>query len=270
MIELLTKQIEAKHSLEDKLNSLREVLQLLCLKILQDKGYFSKITFTGGTALRILYDLKRFSEDLDFSVTEKKGYNFEHIVSDLNRGFKLNGLEVLLKPKVVKNVHSGMMKFPGLLKKMGLSPFSEQNISIKLEIDSNPPLGGNVETSLVNKVFILNISHFSLPSLYATKLHACFFRKYTKGRDFYDLMWYLGKKIKPNYKLLNNAISQTQGKSERVTQDNLKDLLLHRLEKVDFNVVKKDVERFLEDKSELRLLNKEVISKGLIDAFGSP
>lgn len=267
MLDFLKKEITGKGSCEDKVSSLRELLQLLCLKVLYDKGYFARIAFTGGTALRILYDSKRFSEDLDFSVIEKRGYDFKHIASDLANGFRLNGLEMALKTRTVKTVNNGMMKFPGLLKALGLSPMASQNLSIKLEIDSNPPAGGDVEKTLVNKAFMLNLTHFSLPSLYATKLHACFFRKYIKGRDFYDFLWYLGKKIKPNYILLNNAIHQTQGEFETLDENNIKDFLLRRVEKVDFGAVKKDVERFLEDKSELRLLNTDVVEKGIRDAF---
>ena len=133
----------------------------------------------------------------------------------------------------------------------------------------NPPDGGEVEKTLINRMFMLNVAHFSLPSLYATKLHACFFRKYVKGRDFYDLLWYLGKKIKPNYVLLNNAIRQTEGKVEALDESNLKDFLLRRIEKVDFREVKKDVERFLEDKNDLKLLEKSVITKSIIDVFGA-
>ena len=63
---------------------------------------------------------------------------------------------------------------------------------------------------MLNKEFLIGINHFDLPSLFAGKLHAVLCRKYTKGRDFYDLLWYLGKKIEPNYLLLNNALEQTQ------------------------------------------------------------
>ena len=104
-------------------------------------------------------------------------------------------------------------------------------------------------------------------SLYATKLHACFFRKYVKGRDFYELLRYLGKKIKPNYLLLNNAIRHTEGKFEVLDENNIKDFLLQRVEMIDFKGVRKGVERFLEDKNDLKLLEKSVIRKGIVDVF---
>lgn len=268
MIELFKKEIAGEKSLEDKINRLREMLQLVCLKILYDKGHFSALTFTGGTALRLLYNLRRFSEDLDFFLTVKRSYDFGSIASDLKRGFSLNGLEMSLKTWGLSDVDNGTMKFPGLLKDMGLSRAGDPDISIQLEINLNPPSGGEIEKTLINRIFMLNIAHFSLPALYATKLHACFFRKYVKGRDFYDLLWYLGKKIKPDYVLLNNAIRQTDGEFEVLDENNIKDFLLRRLEKVDFGDVKKDVERFLEDKNDLKLLEKSVITKSVIDVFG--
>ena len=94
----------------------------------------------------------------------------------------------------------------------------------------------------------------------ATKLHACFFRKYTKGRDFYDLVWYLGRKVSPNLELLNNAIQQTEKKALGITTANLKEFMLGRLERVDFNAAVADVRRFILDENELRVINKSSLS----------
>ena len=267
MIEFLRQRISPENSLEGKVNRLRELLQMVSLKILYDKGYFSKIAFVGGTALRVLYDMRRFSEDLDFSLIGKRDYSFEEMVSTLKREFKLYGLKINAKAKIGKTVQNSMVKFPKVLSELGISNLESQNISIKVELDSNPPAGWHIENTIVNKTYLLNITHFDLPSLYATKLHASFFRRYVKGRDFYDLVWYLTKKIKPNYTLLNNAIKQTEGKSPRLDEDNIKDFLLKKISKVDFSAVRKDVERFLEDKEEIRLLDKTVISKSIESAF---
>ncbi len=267
MIELLKKEISSEPSGEMKVNRLRELLQILCLKILHDKGYFSKMAFVGGTALRILYDMRRFSEDMDFSVIDKEGYNFSEIVSTLTRELMLNGLTLTSKNKVTKTVQNSMLKFGGLLKVLGLSGLADQNVSIKVEVDSNPPSGWHIENTVINKMYMFNITHLDLPSLYATKLHACFFRKYIKGRDYYDLVWYLGKKIKPNYPLLNNAIKQTQGDFPQLTDGNIRDFLLEKISKIDFDFIKKDVERFLEDKSELKLFEPSLISKAITNVF---
>lgn len=144
---------------------------------------------------------------------------------------------------------------------MGLSNISSQKLSISVEIDARPPEGWKTDISLISKTFVFTVTHYDLPSLYATKLHACFFRKYTKGRDFYDLVWYLGKKILPNFTLLNNAIAQTESKRIVVTEKNFRDFLLERLGKVNFVKVREDVGRFLVDKGELKLLDREVIGQ---------
>ncbi len=259
MIEVLKKQLTEGMPKEEKLNRAREFLQIMALKILYDKGAFGNLAFTGGTALRVIFDLRRFSEDLDFSLVEKKSYDFYNLDKELIREFKLNGLNAESSPKLERTVHSTFLKFGGFLKELGLSGLESQKLAIKLEVDTNPPKGGNVVSTLVNKTYTLNITHFDLPSMFATKLHACFYRKYTKGRDFFDFIWYISKKIKPNYTLLNNAIKQTQGEDPNIEEKNIKDFLLKNIKKVDFKLVKKDVERFLEDKSELNFFNLDSI-----------
>jgi len=247
--------------LNDKLNLTREFLQILCLKIMADRKMFEQVAFVGGTSLRILFDLKRFSEDLDFSVIKKDGYDFAAFNEQLSRDFHLYGLPMETKVNIENMVQSSMIKFPGLLKELGLSPLASQKLSIKLEVDSNPPDGGTIAPMALNKHFLFAVTHYDLSSLFAGKLHACLFRKYTKGRDFYDLLWYLTKKIKPNYRLLNNAILQTQGKNLEVDEGKLKDLLLSRFKDVDFALVQKDVEKFLERREELELLNREMLEQ---------
>lgn len=261
MLELIRKQIKDFPTREEKINHLREFLQILILKIIYDLGYFKNLSFVGGTALRVLYDLRRFSEDLDFSLSGKRSYSFYEFGDAIQKQLENYGLNVDIK-KQDKNVVQNMdIKFKDLLFELGLSQLKQEKLYIKLEIDSNPPKGAATELSLVNKTFIFTIAHYDLPSLYATKLHACFFRKYVKGRDFYDLIWYLGKRIEPNFALLNNAIHQTHGPGKSINSDNFILFLRDELAKVDFSAVKKDVQRFLEDKQELKLLNKETILK---------
>jgi len=269
MIEVLRQQFSPDSSQEEKINKTREFLQILCLKILYEKNAFDQLAFVGGTALRILYDLKRFSEDLDFCLVDKKGYTFSGIIAEIVREFKLYGLKVESKAKEDKNVHSAFLKFGGLMKELELSHLAAQNLSINLEVDSNPPSGGRTENTLVNKIYMFNLVHFDLPSLYATKLHACFFRKYTKGRDFYDFIWYLGRKVKPSYELLNNVIRQTEGRDLGVEERNFKDFLLAKIKKIDFEKAKSDVERFLEDKSELRLFNIKIIQDTINSVYST-
>jgi len=270
MIDILKQQLRNDMPTETKLNISREFLQLLCLKILYDKGLLGRLAFVGGTALRVIFDLRRFSEDLDFSLIQEEDYNFTKINAELVRGFNLYGFKTESKPKKEgTNVNGTFLKFSGLLKELGLSPLANQVLSIKVEVDARPPEGGNVISTFVNKVYPITVTHYDLPSMLAAKLHACFYRKYTKGRDFYDFIWYLGKKVKPNITLLNNAITQTQGENPRIDENNLKDFLLKNINKIDLPLVKKDVERFLEDKTELRLFDMKAIEQSIELVYSS-
>ncbi len=260
MKDILVKELKTLKTREEKFNRLRELLQIIILKIIYDSNFSKNLVFTGGTALRILFDLKRFSEDLDFSLVNKKGYSLNKFITLLKRQLRHYMLEVDLKAKEEKTVHQLDIRFRHVLFDFHISDISQQKLFIKIEIDTKPPSGGNIEISLVQKLFFFTVTHFDLASLYATKLHACFFRKYTKGRDFYDLMWYLAKKIEPNYTLLNNAIRQTKGdKSIIINHNNFKKFLMDNLSKVNFKAVVKEVERFLPDKEELKYLNKNIL-----------
>jgi len=208
-----------------------------------------------------LYGLRRFSENLDFSLTGKRGYSFDKFVLNIKQQLKHYGLEVDLRKEDKRTVHNLSLKFKKILFALGLSDLQAQKLFVRIEIDANPPEGWNTELSLINRVYVFTVTNFDLPSLYATKLHACFFRKYIKGRDFYDLLWYIGKRIEPNFELLNNAIYQTEGKLLHLNENNFKKFLLGKLSSIDFSKVRKDVERFLEDKEELKLLDKDIIIK---------
>lgn len=261
MLELIRESLNDRMSQEEKVHHVREELQILILKILFDTVMFENLAFVGGTALRILFGLRRFSEDLDFCLIREKRYNFEKLVKTVQYQLQKHGFDVDIKKNNLGNVHKLMVKFKGILLALRLSNLKDQKLSVALEIDARPPQGWNTEISLITKRFVFTVTHYDLPSLYATKLHACFFRKYVKGRDFYDLVWYLGKDILPNFVLLSNAISQTENKQMNITQENFKTFLLEKVEKVDFARVRRDVERFLVDKNELKLLNKELIEK---------
>jgi len=261
MLDLIQKTISGIPSREAKVHHTRELLQLLVLKTLYDRGYFMNLAFVGGTALRFLYDLRRFSEDLDFSLIRKDSYRFEVLVGKVLYDLRKSGVSVETKPRVKGSVQSAMLKFKDVLQQLSLSTQRSEKLLIKIEVDANPPQGWNTEMSLVSRHYVFTVTHFDIPSLYATKLHACFFRRYTKGRDFYDLLWFLGKKILPNLELLNNAIGQTEQKRMNVDADNFNDFLRKRLAKVDFVRVRKDVGRFIEDKGELKLLDGDLVSR---------
>jgi predicted nucleotidyltransferase component of viral defense system len=259
MLDIIKNQLTDKMSLEEKAHLVRENLQILILKILYDLGMFKYLAFVGGTALRMLFNLRRFSEDIDFSLIQKKGYDFSKLLYNLQYQLKKYGFDIDVKENDQKTVKAIMFRFKSILYDLGLSDMKSQKLSIKVEIDTNPPLGYQKNISLISKIYVFTVTHYDLSSLYATKLHACFFRKYVKGRDFYDLIWYLGKKISPNFQLLNNAIRQTTAEVVTITEENFTEFLKDRLSRIDFTKVKRDVERFLVDKEELKLLDRNLI-----------
>lgn len=263
MLDVLKKQVAGFPSREEKLNYLREFLQILILKIIGDTGYFRNLSFVGGTALRILYDLRRFSEDLDFSLFEKSHYDFQQLGDRLQQQMRNYGLEADFKMQQKNAVQNIEIRVTNILLPLGLSSHKGEKLFIKLEIDSNPPAGARTEISLVSRTYVFTVTHYDIPSLFATKLHACFFRGFVKGRDFYDLLWYLGKRIKPNFDLLNNAIRQTHPERGPVTESNFKEFLENELSKIDFKKAQQDVARFLEDKAELKLIDREVFLAAL-------
>lgn len=256
MIEILKTKLKQYHNNIEKYNYLREFLQLLVLKILDEKGCFRNIAFVGGTALRILYNLNRFSEDLDFCLINKNHYDFISLMETIETELRHYNLNVNITKKAKKTVGAAFIKFDNLLFATGLSPIKDQKILIKFEIDQNPPAGYKTELTMVNKEFLMAINQYDLPSLFAGKLHAVLCRKYTKGRDFYDLIWYLSKKTEPNYPLLNNAIQQTEHKNLNLNKDKLKKLLLEKIENTDLKKVKNDIEPFLADHNEIRFFEK--------------
>ncbi len=255
---------DIKSYLEDKpphqkINFLREYLQSIILKIICDTGFKNKITFTGGTALRIIYKINRFSEDIDFSLTEKEGYNFNKLIDTVSSKLIKYAFNFEIKQIKTDIINSFFIRFSNLLSELDLSLQKSQKLSIKVEIDSNPPIGGKIEEYIYFDRFYFVINHYAPESLFALKLHAILFRRYQKGRDYYDLVYFLNKNIIPDIKLLNNAISQTEKIDKTFT---LKDIILKLENKIDILNEKKiidDIRPFILKEDELYLLNKKNI-----------
>jgi predicted nucleotidyltransferase component of viral defense system len=243
---------------------LREYLQARLLESLQENGAFETWAFVGGTALRFLYSMPRFSEDLDFSLSVAGARdNFSELMNKAKSVFLAEGYSLTIKSKTTKTVKSAFVKFESLLYDVGLSPHRSETISIKVEIDTNPPVGANLETTIIRRHCLLNLQHYDKGSLLAGKLHALLTRKYVKGRDIYDLMWYLTDRNwpGPNIILLNNALKQTGWEGKVITPDNWKKETALRISKYVWDRVIVDVRPFLEKEEDLRLLTKENIIK---------
>ena len=242
-----------------KLNIMREYLQAYILRAMHDAGVFRSTAFVGGTALRFLYRLPRFSEDLDFSQVSPPGCDFSDLCARIKREFQAAGYTVAVTIKEDKVVRHAFVKISELLHDAGLSPLKSQNLSVKIEIDTNPPPGADLKTTTINQYFPLSFLSYEASSLFAGKLHALLSRKYTKGRDFFDLGWYLSrwKDMTPNLTLLENALKQTGWKGPIPTERTWRSMIAQVVAQADWAAVRADVENFLENPGDLAVLSKE-------------
>jgi hypothetical protein len=243
-----------------KLNLLREYVQAMVLRSLHESEAFVNLAFVGGTALRFVHRLPRFSEDLDFSLERRDGYTPEKWMKKVKKDLSLAGFDANVSWNDKATVHKSWIKVAGLLKDAGLAAMPGQNLSIKVEIDSAPPAGAVSETGIVNKHALLSLRYYDLPSLMAGKVHALITRKYPKGRDWYDLVWYraLRPPIEPNMRQLQNALDQTQGKG-LFNAANWKSELRNKVRSLDCNALAEDVRSFLENPRESSLLKEDSI-----------
>ena len=265
MKEILFSGIDKNMTDEYKINVLRENIQILLLKMLSDRGAFKNISFVGGTALRFIYSMNRFSEDLDFSLLSSKNFDYDKLRDGIKKDIEKTGVAHTIKKGGKSSVRYFFLNFPNLLFEVGASRIKAHNISVKIEIDMNPPDGWEIETSIINRFYIFQVNNYKIGSLFAGKLHACLFRKYVKARDYYDLFWYLTKKTKPNYILLNNAIKQTEKTKIKIDDKSIIPILVQKLEKLDFKTIKADVSKFLMDSKEAELLTKENFRKFIFE-----
>jgi hypothetical protein len=245
-----------------KRNRLREFLQHLLLRQLFERDILERLVFHGGTALRILHDLPRFSEDLDFHLAEpQKDYSLGLYLKDLERDLERSGYRVGLRPRLKGAVASCMFGFEKLPYECGLTPHPGEKLNIKLEIDINPPEGFQTETRLINAHFPIVVTHHDRPSFLAGKLHAISQRRFAKGRDFFDLLFFLSrwKDIVPNVRYLNNALRQTGYGGPAVTEGDWKKWIAGRLDQVDWAQVEREVEPFLLRPEDLKAFRKEFL-----------
>lgn len=160
-----------------------------------------------------------------------------------------------------------MRCFPGLLYELALSPHRSEILAVKIEVDTNPPAGAGLTTTVVRRHIILQLQHHDRASLLAGKLHAILQRPYVKGRDLYDLLWYLSDPqwSSPNLTLLNNALQQTGWKGKPLTPENWRGIVRQRLRQVEWKNLTDDVRPFLEPSANLTLLTRENLMQLLSD-----
>lgn len=242
--------------------ALREIMQEVALAGLQRSGFFEKAAFYGGTALRIFYGLDRFSEDLDFSLLEiDPSFSLEPYLNGIENEFTSSGMKVNIKEKkksAQTNIDSAFLKsetlwselvLENIIPKTGLN--MHPAIKIKLEVDTQPPLGFETEDKLLIKPFSFYVRCFTLPNLFAGKMHALLFRKWkqrVKGRDWYDMEWYIKKGVPLHLEhFLLRARNSGDWEQKSITKDQFLHLLYDKIDSTPMNRVREDIVRFIAD-----------------------
>lgn len=264
MKEYLANLVKQTNTPLEGRNLVREYLQARILESLQKSGAMIPLAFHGGTALRFLFSHGRYSEDLDFALEGNLGsYDFRSYLKAIRSEFTSEGYQIEIKANDQKTVNSAFIRFPGLLYEMGLSPMPNEALAVKMEVDTNPPKGAGLSTTIVRRFVVLQLHHHDKASLLSGKLHAILQRSYTKGRDIYDLFWYLSDPTwpSPNLTLLNNALEQTNWDGEILTEMNWKDQILQRLKTLNWSGIVNDVRPFVEPNFDVNLLTLDNFKK---------
>lgn len=270
-----------KHVLEEKIkefsianvldqeNVLQELIQQYILASLSRSGFFSDAVFHGGTCLRIIYGMNRFSEDLDFFLKQANpGSTWQKYLDRISKDALMEGIhfDIRDKSKPEAAVKKVFLNTDSIGKDFLLDlPFERDNrklIKVKLEIDTNPPSGSSYETRYITFPVTTPITTQTLESGFGMKIGALLCRKYTKARDWYDLIWYVSKKIVPDLRLLQNALDQQgpwAGQKIQVGPEWILENLKKRITQIDWESVQQEIQRFLplEEQESLKLWGQE-------------
>jgi hypothetical protein len=253
---------DCRSALEEE-QALREITQEIVLAALGRTDFFQKAAFQGGTCLRIFHGLPRFSEDLDFALTDADpGFRLGSYLQGVATELTAYGYALEIEERGHQGaVRSGFLKDDSLggLLRLGYRPTTGplRKIRIKLEVDTNPPGGARYDMPILDFPFPSAVRIFDLPSLLAGKIHALLCRPYTKGRDWYDFIWYAARKIAINHDLLSSALNQLgPWAGQGVTTDDVwcGRALAVAIGQLDVAKAREDVRRFLKP-SEVRSLD---------------
>ncbi len=245
----------------------REIMQEVALAGLQRSGFFEVAAFYGGTALRIFHKLNRFSE-LDFSLLKaNSNFSLEPYLKGIITEFAAAGMEISVKENkktAQTNVNSAFLKSETIWKELTLEGAIPQlglnqtpAIKIKLEVDRQPPLGFETEEKLLLRPFSFYVKCFTLPDLFAGKMHALLFRKWgnrVKGRDWYDMEWYIKKKFPLHLEHFRLRAEDSQDWIKTtLSKDEFRQLLNQRIDTISFDSMRNDIVRFIPDASVLKI-----------------
>ena len=263
---------------DDYKNALKEIIQEIALLGLHRIDFFNKAAFYGGSALRIFHGLNRFSEDIDLSLlqpdldfdiaqyceaitNELKAFGFNMTVEKKEKSFDSEIESAFIKGDSKIQIMNISSEIPGIEKL-----HRNENIKIKLEVDTNPPKGADYEVKYQLVPVPYSVRLFDRPSLFSGKLHAVLCRNWgggrSKGRDLYDYLWYLSQGIEPNMVHLEERMKQTGhlNDDKNLSTSDLKSLLFDKFNQMDFKSLKRDVEPFIKDRRELDLWSNDFFS----------
>ncbi|MBS1599048.1 MAG: nucleotidyl transferase AbiEii/AbiGii toxin family protein [Bacteroidetes bacterium] len=252
--------------------ALREIMQEIALAGLQRSGFFEHAAFYGGTALRIFHDLERFSEDLDFSLLGKNPeFSLQPYTEGIISEFAAAGMKINIREKkktAQTQIESAFLKPDTVWNELELKKIIPQNelglrpsVMIKLEVDKNPPLGFDTEEKLLLRPFSFYVKCFVLSDLFAGKMHALLFRKWgrrVKGRDWFDMEWYIKKRVPLNLShFIIRANDSGSYKEKKITEKAFMELLEQKIDTVSFKAIREDIVRFIPDDKMIAIWDKK-------------
>nr|WP_287904415.1 nucleotidyl transferase AbiEii/AbiGii toxin family protein [Prevotella sp.] len=245
---------------QQKRNAIFEVNQQVILAGLYNGGFFNEAAFYGGTCLRIFHGLQRFSEDMDFSLlAPNENFDFTQYFQPIIDQFALVGREVEIRKKDKKNfgkVESAFLKDNTDVYDITFQ--TEKSVKIKIEVDTQPPLKFKTEQKLLLLPQSFMTRCFTLPTLFAGKMHALVYRAWknrVKGRDWYDFEWYVRHNIPLDFTHLSERALQFN--QEELDKETFLHKLNERLAAADINQVKADVLPFVRNPKELDIWSND-------------
>ena len=234
---------------------LREYIQCKILEIIFDSKIASNLSFIGGTALRIIHNTNRFSEDMDFDNFNLPEKDFFAVSEFVKNKLELEGFNIEIQTASKHNTYHYLIKFPGILYQNKLSAHVTEKILVKVDTQAQG-FSYVPEKKLMKKFDILTqINIAPIDVLLSMKINAIFSRKRVQGRDFYDAAC-ICSRTKPNYDFLKLKLDISNSKQ-------LKEKLLKKCEELDFNKLVKDIEPFVFHQNELKKIKlfKELIKE---------
>ena len=248
---------------EDHVNALREVMQEIALAGLYRGGFFDKAAFYGGTCLRVFHGLQRFSEDLDFSLLQADAsFSLEPYFRAIHDEFNAFGFDVEIvakKKSIPSDVESAFLKKTSSIYDVRIS--GQKMLKIKFEVDTSPPLGFTTQERLLIHPYSFYVKCFSLPDLFAGKMHALLFRQWknrVKGRDWYDFEWYVKRGVELNLNhFAERAVQGGNLLNGSLQNDEFIDLVQNKIQLLNVDSARQDVVRFVKTPKHLEIWSQE-------------